>query len=148
MYLLREIFFEINKNNFRTVAKNQHVSLWKSQQCKLFLRISCPKFGRIWPTISKAKQGPRWLLLNTFWVKKFILFKSGASKSNSFFSILTWCACNRHQKSPSPVLEFPLCQRQYSFDLHKNKTLKHSKIDLEILGVCYMHTMLKCMEQI
>ena len=28
-------------------------------------------------------------------------------------------------------------------NFHKNKTLKDSKMDLGIFGVCYMHTMLK-----
>ena len=32
---------------------------------------------------------------------------------------------------------------QNSYDLYKRKTLKDSKMDLVILGVCYVHTMLK-----
>jgi hypothetical protein len=59
------------------------------------------------------------------------------------FFYLTWCVYNRHQKSPSPFGSFFYASNSTSYELRKNKTLTDSKMDLGILGVCYMHIMLK-----
>ena len=43
---------------------------------------------------------------------------------------------------PSSFWEFLLCLSQNSYDLYKSKSLKDSKMDLGILGVCYFPLML------
>ena len=60
---------------------------------------------------------------------------------------LTCCAYNRHRKSPSPFWSFSKYHK-WLMKVQPMKTLKNSKMDLEIFGVCYMHSMYLIIQQI